>query len=410
MRLSPMKKKSVHKNILVFYQYFGTPAGSWSTRIYELTRRWVSEGYQVTVVTAPYDKSDIRAEGFITKLKIQGINLIVINSGDSNRFGVGKRVFRAIVFAMCSIWYALRLNYDVCIASSGPITIGLPLIFSKKLRSKKTIFEVRDLWPAGGIEMGMIRSNWQKKVALWFEKVCYKSSDAIVTASIGQKQHIQQRFVDKRIEVIPNASDIELFGQKESAERLPDWATQQKLFTHIGSLGLIHNTTFWLNVAKELKAIDSKGNICLVFIGDGKDREFLEAEKEKYSLNNFVFLGLKPKKDLPLWVSNSVATLFATLDNEVQDTCSPNKIFDSFAAATPIVQTSNGWIKDLVENENCGVNVSLESPRETAESLIFLSENPETVERMGENAFRLAQTQFNRDFLAKSYLEIIESI
>jgi len=396
--------------IIYFYQYFGTPKGSWSTRVYELARRWVEAGHEVTVVTAPYDKSDIKANGFITKLKIEGINVIVIDSGDSNRLGTATRVYRALRFALTSIWYALRLDYEICISSSGPITIGLPMIFSKKLRNKKTIFEVRDLWPAGGIEMGLIKASWQKRLALWFERKCYDSADVVVTASEGQKVHIQERFVEKRIEVIPNASDIELFGKKEDRCNLPNWVKQKKIFTHIGSLGLIHNTSFWLEVAKELKQIDVAETICFVFIGDGKDRDFLEAEKHRFNLNNLVFLGLKPKHELPLWVGNSVATLFATLDNEVQDTCSPNKIFDSFAAGVPIIQTSNGWIKKLVENERCGINVPLNSPKETALQIKRLSESDEQVQAMGRNAFRLASTQFNRNLLAKSYIEIMKSI
>src|SRR5690606_20869748 len=142
--------------IIYFYQYFGTPKGSWSTRVYELTRRWVAAGHEVTVITAPYDKSDINPDGFISKTKLEGINLIVINSGDSNRFSITKRVLRAVLFSLFSIFYALRLKADVVVASSGPITIGLPLIFAKIFTRKKTVFEVRDLWPSGGIELGLI--------------------------------------------------------------------------------------------------------------------------------------------------------------------------------------------------------------------------------------------------------------
>jgi hypothetical protein len=72
--------------ILFFYQYFGTRRANGVTRVYELTRRWVEQGHKVTVVTSPYDKSDIRAVKLIEKQTIEGINLIIINSGDSNRF------------------------------------------------------------------------------------------------------------------------------------------------------------------------------------------------------------------------------------------------------------------------------------------------------------------------------------
>lgn len=396
--------------ILIFYQYFGTPKGKWSTRMYELARRWVEAGHCVTVVTAPYDKSDIAVTKFISNLSIMGINVIVINSGDSNRFSISKRVFSAVRFAFVSIWFAMTLKYDVCISSSGPITIGLPMIFAKKIRNKKTIFEVRDLWPAGGIEMGLIKTSWQKNLALWFEKLCYNSADVVVTASVGQKEHIIKRFDKLKIEVIPNASDIELFGKKVNSDKLPEWFKGKKLFTHIGSLGLIHSTTYWLEVAKELNELDVAKEICLVFIGDGKDKEFLISEKERLFLDNIVFLGLKPKEELPLWVGNSIGTLFATLDNEVQDACSPNKIFDSFAAGIPIVQTSKGWIKDLVESENCGINVSLNDPKNAALKILEMSKDVVKLDIMGKNALRLANTSFNRNLLAKEYLEIMKNI
>ena len=72
--------------VTYLYQYFGTPSGSWSTRVYELTRRWVKKGVEVTVITAPYDKSDIKPKGFIHSTHIKGVKVIVINSGDSNQY------------------------------------------------------------------------------------------------------------------------------------------------------------------------------------------------------------------------------------------------------------------------------------------------------------------------------------
>lgn len=396
-------------NILLFYQYFGTPKGSWSTRIYEICKRWVEQGHKVTVVTAPYEKSDIKARGFISKQQIEGIDLIVINSADSNKSSFITRAFKAILFSLISVWYSLTSKYEVCIASSGPITIGLPMIFAKKLRRKKTVFEVRDLWPAGAIELEILKSDLQKKLALWFERKCYSNADLIVTASIGQKRHIQPRTPAKRIEVIPNASDIDLFGHIVEGT-LPEWTGGKRLLTHIGSLGLIHNIDYWMLVAEELLKIDLDTKVLLVFIGDGADKEKLLLHKRERNLKNVYFLGLKPKKDLPIWVQNSTATLFATLNNPVQSTCSPNKIFDSFAASKPIIQTTKGWIKDLVDEHNCGLNVDLEDPKGAASKILDFVQNEARVHESGLQAFNLANNIFNRDELAYSYLNFLKEL
>ncbi len=393
--------------ILFFYQYFGTPNGSWSTRVYELTRQWVAVGHRVTVVTAPYEKSDIQAHGFISRQKIEGIELIVVDSGDSNRIRVASRVWRALRFAFVSIWYALNLKADVVIASSGPITIGLPLIFSRIFRGKKTIFEVRDLWPAGGIEVGLINKGWQKKIALWFERLCYKKSDLVVCSSVGQRNHIIARFPKLNIDVIPNASDLELFGEIQTGE-LPSWTEGKRLVTHIGSLGLLHNVNYWIDVAVEVQKISEE--VIFVFIGAGVERDELESRIQEERLSNFYFLGLKPKVELPLWVQKSKATLFATLNNPVQDTCSPNKIFDSFASGVPIIQTSNGWIGDLVEHEKCGINLPLSDIPTSARLLTDFVQDDERCKEYGLNANKLARGPFNRKKLAMKYLEHITNI
>ena len=149
--------------ITYLYQYFGTPKGSWSTRVYELSRRWVQAGHDVTVITAPYEKSDTRANGFVSEQWVDGIRLVVIDSGDDNRISVWRRVWRAIIFALVGTYYNIRIKSDIVIASSGPITIGIPALMGRIVKRSPIVFEVRDLWPDGGIEMGLIKGAFKKE-------------------------------------------------------------------------------------------------------------------------------------------------------------------------------------------------------------------------------------------------------
>jgi glycosyltransferase involved in cell wall biosynthesis len=396
-------------HIVYLYQYFGTPKGSWSTRVYELSKRWIEAGNKVTVITSPYEKSDIKAKGFISKQNIEGINLIVINAADSNRNSIPIRAIKAILFALVSIYYALRLKYDVVISSSGPITVGLPMLFARKVRKKSTVFEVRDLWPAGGIEMKKITKWWQIKLALTFEKLCYKNADLVVTASPGQKEYIEQRHETQGILVIPNASDNDLFGEI-STKSLPDQLLGVKLFTHIGSLGFIHNCILQIKAFEVLEREFKRGDFHLALIGEGAERQMLQDYVNQKRLKNIHFLGLKPKKELPVWVQNSVATLFTTLNNPVQNASSPNKVFDSFAAGIPVIQTTTGWIHDLIEKNQCGINVAPDNPEKLARAIINLTDNNELRVEMCRNARSLALEEFNRDVLAEKYLQALKKV
>jgi len=394
-------------NILVIYQYFGTPLGSWSTRIYELTKRWVQAGHRVTVITSPYDKSDIEADGFVSRQNIEGINLIVIDSGDSNRLSKGIRAFRALRFSLVSIYYALKVPADVVLSSSGPITVAIPALLRNKLRKTPFVFEVRDLWPLGGIVMGKIKNKFVQRLLLRFESFVCKKAKKIITCSPGQGLNIEKRLGhSEKIHVIPNASDEELFGfYRELSSKQKSIIGDKPYVLHLGSLGFIHNVSYLIEAAKHIPQIP------FVLIGDGAERGMLEQKVEQLGIENVFFLGQMPKKETVAWLSNCELSLFTTLDNEIQDTSSPNKIFDSFAAGKPIVQTTRGWIKTLVEESNCGLNADPQNPQDFAKKIdeyFNLEESEKKKKSMA--AKNLAKFQFNRELLAEKYLNYLTDV
>lgn len=393
--------------ILIFYQYFGTPNGSWSTRFYEFARRWVLAGNEVTIVTAPYEKSDIKANGFISRQTIDGINLIIINTPDSNRVSNLKRALNSVKFSITASYFALTQKTNLVISSSGPITIGIPGLMAKLFRNKTFIFEIRDLWPGGGIEMGKIKNKWIIKLALSFEKLLYNNANLVVACSDGQKNNIQKRYSNIKCVTIPHGGDLDLFDIKKTNT---DISKDAKLFTHIGSLGFIHNCKLILEAADIIKKAGRENDIKIIFIGDGAERNELVLIKQNLNLSNIEFWGLLPKKELPKWVKSSTATLFTTLDNETQNTSCPNKIFDSFAAGVPIIQTTTGWIKELIEKENCGINVAPNNPKELANAILKIADSELLQNDLSLNAERVAKTMFNRDVLANRYLEEIKAL
>ena len=391
--------------ILIFYQYFGTPAGSWSTRMYEMTRRWVQEGHTVTVVSSPYEKSDIKAEKFISRSRIEGINLVIINSADSNRKSIIIRGFNALLFSLTSCILALKEPCDVVIASSGPITVGIPALIIKWFRKKKMIFEIRDLWPQGAIEMGKINNSLLSKIAFGFEKLCYKNSAMVVACSEGMSQSVNERFPQVPTLVIPNASDVDLF-RDNTGFRLPEQYSQRKIIVYTGSLGLMDHGQLMINAMKLIQDPE----IILIVIGDGAERNDMENEVSKYQLKNVMFLGLIPKKDVVGWIQNAFASLILFKDFPVLQTSSPNKLFDAFAAGIPVIHNTSGWIKDLTEKEKCGLSVPHNDPKKLAEAIEMLASDKLLQKSMAENSMRMADTKYNRDKVSMDYIEAIKNL
>ena len=397
--------------IVIVYQYFGTPAGGWSTRVYEQAKRWVASGAEVTVITSPYYKSDIKANGFISKQVVDGIKLVVIDAGDSNKISILKRIVRAILFSIVSSWYAVRLPGDVLLASSGPITVGIPALLAKWLTRKKIVFEVRDLWPQGAIEMKLIRNPILVRLGLGFEKMCYDASDLVVPCSRGMEDGILSRYPEVKTLVIENACDVELFGKNAVAWQRPDWVSdpELKLFVYFGSLGVMDACE---EILDGFAAMKDRSSVRLVFIGDGSERSALEQQCAGLGLTEQVkFLGLRPKKELIGWVKSAVATFVVFKDHQVLSTSSPNKMFDSFAAGIPIIQNTRGWIRELVDRSGCGINVTPKDPNSMAAAMeAMCSIETADWQHMSDAASGLAAYDFNRTRLADLYLQRMKSL
>lgn len=390
--------------ILYLYQYFGTPNGSWSTRVYEMCKVWIEQGAEVTVITSPYDKSDLKTNKLISRLKIDGINLIVINAGDSNRYSMIKRAYKALIFAIISTYYSVSIKCNVLIASSGPITIGIPGLLGKLLSNKSLVFEVRDLWPGGAVEMGLIQNRFLKRIFIGFEKLCYRHSSLVVPCSIGMESNILNRYPKVDTLVIPNACDNKLFQGEIKEFDFPDWVNHNsKIFLYTGSLGLMDACD---EIIHGFNLVKDKFNTHIVFIGDGTERKLLENLVEKYCLNdNIHFLGLIPKTQVIQWYTRALASFVVFKDFPILSTSSPNKMFDSFAAGVPIIQNTVGWISDLVSANKIGLNVESEDPISMKIAIERFIDNRVDLALMKNNVRSMANNEFDRSKLALKYLE-----
>ncbi|MGH9941826.1 MAG: glycosyltransferase family 4 protein [Pyrinomonadaceae bacterium] len=385
--------------VLYFYQYFTTPKGAWSTRAYEFTRRWVKAGDSVTVVTSVYDKSDLKADGLVARLRIEGIDVRVINLHLSNKHGVAYRVWTFVAYALLASWYALRLPADVVVASSGPITVGLPGLVARYLRGRPLVFEVRDLWPEGSIQLGLLRNRLMIRLTRWFEQLCYHAATTVVVLSDGMADWIRGRYGLDKLVVIPNASDNELAERANGSHRAPEWAAGKQLILYTGTLGLIDDCGQILEVARVIEQSGAR-DLEIVLIGDGKERAMLEQRGREMNLSHVHFLGLMSKEDVASWLQTACCSLFVVKDVPFLATASPNKLFDAFASGVPVVQATQGWIKDLLTRERCGITVPPNNPQAMADAVLRVAGEKRLREDLGANARRVAHELFDRDLLA----------
>lgn len=393
--------------VLYFYQYFSTPKGAWGTRVYEFAKEWVEAGHEVTVVTSIYSKSDLTAVKFIEDQYFEGIHVKVLNLRIDNKQAFLKRIWSFIAYSVLSSYYALTLKADVVIASSGPITVGLPGLVARYLRGRKLVFETRDLWPEGAIELGIIKNPVAKRLSYWFEKRCYQASSYIITLSPGMTDYIKSRFGITAIDDVTNAANIKLFSTPTAFK---DEKLQPKSYAiYTGNIGMVNNSYWLYNAAKILKE-RGRDDIKIVLIGEGQQREELEELAKKENVDNFIRLGLMPKRDLVSYIQHAFISLVPLKGSPVLDTSSPNKFFESLAAGVPVVQTTNGWMKDFLVEHQVGFTLNPDDPYELADRLTRMKDHPDELTAMGQRSKSVAQQYFDKDHLANKMLNILKQV
>ena len=393
--------------ILYFYQYFSTPKGSWGTRVYEFARNWVEQGHEVTVVTSIYSKSDLVANRLLETQTIDGIKVKIVNVKIDNKQKTLKRIWTWFVFLFFSSWYALILPADIVIASSGPITVGFPGLIARYLRKRKFVFEARDIWPQTAIEMGLLQNKTLQRLSYWFEKMCYKASSHVITLSAGMVDDILSRYPETKVTSIPNSANIDLFGNMSDYD-IKEWR-DRKYAIYTGNIGVINNSEWLLNTAVELHK-RGRNDIFILLIGDGPLKEILLNKAEQTGIDNFIILPLISKTDLVAFIQHAMVSLVPLKSLPILSTSSPNKFFESLAAGVPVIQNTDGWMKDFLATHETGFTIESEDYYSLANVLIQIADNEIDISKMQAVAKQIAKKEFSKDTLAEKMLQVFINV
>ena len=117
-----------------------------------------------------------------------------------------------------------------------------------------------------------------------------------------------------------------------------------------------------------------------------------------------------PKQELVPFIQNAMVSLVPLKGTPILDTSSPNKFFESLAAGTPIVQNTNGWMKDYIEINKVGFTLDPNSPKDLASLLIDIADKNVNIEAMSNNALNCAKKDFDQSVLALRYLDAIRAL
>jgi glycosyltransferase involved in cell wall biosynthesis len=403
--------------ILYFHQHFSTPTGVGGTRSYEFARALVAHGHSVTMVCGspsvaklnlPYDSVRGWSRG-----RVHGIDVIALPLKYSNSDGLSKRALTFAKFGWRSLRIALHEQADLVFATSTPLTAGVPGIAMKLLgRRVPFVFEVRDLWPELPRALGLKNPILLGAMSL-LEWASYRSCDAAVGLSPGIVAGIRRRSkADLPVTMVPNGCDLNLFHPRERTTlALAGIRPGDFVAGFTGAHGPANGLDAVLDAAAALKR-RGDAHVKFVLIGDGKEKNRLEARAATEGLDNCLFLPPVPKKDIAritasfdcglMILKNVPAFYYGT---------SPNKFFDYISSGIPVVINYPGWLADMIDENCCGVAVPPADAEALADTLYRLASLSESERcEIGARGRELAAREFSREALSDLFVRTLENV
>ena len=308
--------------------------------------------------------------------------------------------------------YLETVDYDLIYCSMPDNQVAMVAAKAAEAKGIPFIADVEDLWPEA-LSMVIRWDPLKKLIFPYFERPaeeCYKRASAV----IGTSEDYTQRAVkngsaraDVKLETVYVGCDLDAFDQgvKEHLDTISK-AESEWWLTYTGNLGKSYHLETLLEAAELLKDDE---NLKIKILGTGVMEEKLQAMKAEKGLDNVEFLGYQPYPYMAAYLVKSDAALNSFRKNAPQSIV--NKVGDYLASGHPMINTlENPVFCELVNFYECGLNVPAEDAKALAEAVLGLKNHPEESERMGRNARKLAEEEFDRPRAYARILEIAEEL
>lgn len=344
-------------NILILNQY-ALPSGSAGiTRHGDLGKVLVKLGHHVTVIASSFDnftrKIDKNHNHKVEKEVHSGVDFIWLNT-TAYTANDAKRVRSMLDYSIKAFLKGLSLEKkpDVLIASSPHLLTGLTGVLLAIYYRIPLVFEVRDLWPSTLVDLGVVKEHtFLHQALVKLETLLYKYATKIITVpSLAYKRIEEMTISSAKCRHIPNGIVIDDCLDNDNNVSLPDSLLQileaeksRRIIMYTGAHGVANNLHNVLSAADYLREHNQNvyNQIAFLFIGGGQKRnELIEAAKAKGHTHIYFH---PPIEKLLLRKSLTYADilLLNLADAKVFTYgISPNKLYDYFEAAKPILLSS----------------------------------------------------------------------
>ena len=241
----------------------------------------------------------------------------------------------------------------------------------------------------------LAQSSFRRKMIV---ETCQKANHIIVVTAALKKQVVEFGIDAKKITVIPNGVDTEVFtplDQKDCQQKL-GLAIDKKHIVFIGHLTPIKGLFYLIEALKQLPE-----DVYLSVIGDGELQSELDAKIAEFNLQKRVkFFGKRPHSEIVQWMNAADVFCLPSLN----EGC-PNVVLEALACGRPVVASRVGGIPEIMVSDYLGITAEAKNARSLAHALAHVLNQNWDARKIRDYALR-----FSWDEGAKKIFELVKTL
>jgi glycosyltransferase involved in cell wall biosynthesis len=299
---------------------------------------------------------------------------------------------------------------DLMFITSTPPIKGAMAGLVKKINKKPIVYNLQDIFPDSLVGTGLAKKDgilW--KIGRIIENFTYRNADKIIVISEDFKKNIIDKGVPaEKIEVVYNWVDEKAVCPvaKEDNPLFEEFGLARDRFTvvYAGNLGNAQNIGIVLDGAKQLPRVQ------FAVFGSGGLEDEIRKRIAGENLRNVHLLPLQPFERVSQVYSLGDACIVSCKAG-LGGSAMPSKTWTIMSCGRPVIANfDEGELKEIIENNNCGVFSHAGNVQELVSAIKTLQENPDRCKEMGANARQFILDNLTKEVGTKKYVDIIRSV
>src|SRR5580704_8387656 len=396
--------------------------GAPAARAAELSRLWVEDGHEVTVLTGfPNHPTGIvppeyrrKFRRLVTRGTYSGVTLVRTWLLPFPNRRAYERMLSYSSFCISSATTGMFMDRpDLVIATSPQLLVGLSGWWLARHHGVPFVFEVRDLWPESLAAVGLnSRNSALHRSLAKIAGFLYRNCDRIVVVTPAFKEYLIQhwRVPKKRIFVVENGVDTSLFNRLVSnvAIRRELAAEDKFVASYIGTIGNAHGLETLLEAASRLR--EKAPRVLFLLVGEGAEKTRLLSSARSRGLTNVRFVDQQPREKIPDYIRASDTCLVLLKRAELFKSVLPTKMLEFMSCARPVILGVDGHARKVMEQANAGIFITPEDPAALADAVLWLAADPALCESLGRNGRQHVLRHYSRHHTATLYIELLQDL